>query len=272
MADKMVSIATKFSTIDATLTRVEESTTKMSGLLETNCTQLQQLRDNKTARVAAMQEHCNHLDNMDAVLSRVNDNVMKSVNLAQAVDLKILASSKTALVNNQHPPAPGLISPPRHSKTDTTQPPPGESVPDANTTMGGSPVTRSAAPHRFANSSLGLEGFIGRWASSYPSGNCPPFFPEGLPRASSRQAHFKHPTDYCFDDSRPTEVDTSQDPMAPTNIGGQVESPRPSDKECQAQNCKMSIYDVAGLALTAYHGNHYGAERLDIPFIHLCGY
>jgi hypothetical protein len=57
MADKMVSVANKVSTINATLSRVEESTTKMSGLLETNCTRLQQLRDNKTARVAAMQEH-----------------------------------------------------------------------------------------------------------------------------------------------------------------------------------------------------------------------
>jgi hypothetical protein len=271
-ADKMVSIATKFSTINATLTRVEESTTKMSGLLETNCTQLQQLRDNETARVAAMQEHHDQLDNMDAVLSRIYNNVMKSVNLAQEVDLKILASRQTASVDNQHPPAPGLISPPRPSETDTTQPPPDDSVPNANTTMGDSPVARLAAPHQFANISLGPEGFIGQRASSHLSGNCPPSFPEGLPRASSRQAHFKHPTDYRFKGSRPTEVDTLQDPMAPTNMGGQVESPRPSNKERQARNRKMSIYDVAGLASTAYHGNHYGVEWLDIPFIHQCGY
>ncbi len=153
-ADKMVSVATKFLTIDATLTRVEESTTKMSGLLETNRAQLQQLQDNKTARVAAMQEHHNQLDNMDAVLSCVYDNVMKSVNLAQEVDSKISASCQMASVDNQHPPAPGLISPPRPSETDTTQPPPDDSVPDTNTTMGGSPVARLVAPHRFANVSL----------------------------------------------------------------------------------------------------------------------
>jgi hypothetical protein len=152
------------------------------------------------------------------------------------------------------------------------QPPPDDSVPDANTTVGGSPVARLAAPHRFANVSLGPEGFIGQRVSSYPSGNRPPSFPERLPRASSRQAHFEHPTNYRFNDSRPTEVDTSQDPMAPTNMGGRVESPRPSDKERQARNRKTSIYDVAGLASTAYHGNHYGVEWLDIPFIHSCGY
>ncbi len=220
MADKMVSVATKFSTINATLTRAEESTTKTSGLLKTNCTQLQQLRDSETAWVALMQEHRDQLDNMDAVLSRVYDNVMKSVNLAQEVDLKILASRKTASADNQHPPAPGLISPPRPSETNTTQPPPSESVPNANTTMGGSPVTRLAAPNRFMNVSLSPEGFIGQWASSYPAGNCPPSFLEGLPCASSRQAHFEHPTDYRFNNSHPTEVDTLQDPMAPTNMGG----------------------------------------------------
>jgi hypothetical protein len=60
--------------------------------------------------------------------------------------------------------------------------------------------------------------------------------------------------------------------MAPTNLGRQVESPRPSDKERQARNRKTSIYNVAGLASLAYHGNHYGVETLDIPFIHMCGY
>jgi hypothetical protein len=201
---------------------------------------------------------------MDAVLSRIYDNVMKSVNLAQEVDSKISASRKMALVDNQHPPVPGLISPPRPLETDTTQPPPDNSVPDANTAMGGSPVARLAAPHRFANVSLGPEGFIGQRASSYPSSNRPPSFPEGLPHASLRQAHFEHPTNYRLNNSRPTEEDTLQDPMTLTNMGGQVESPCPSDKERQAQNRKTSIYDVAGLASMAYHGNHYGIEWLDI--------
>ncbi len=39
-ANTMVSVADKFTTIDNMLRRVEESTTKMSGLLEANCTQL----------------------------------------------------------------------------------------------------------------------------------------------------------------------------------------------------------------------------------------
>ncbi len=43
----------------------------MSGLLEENPSQLHQLQDNKAARVTAMQEHCNRLDNMDAILIRV---------------------------------------------------------------------------------------------------------------------------------------------------------------------------------------------------------
>jgi hypothetical protein len=95
MACTVVSISTKFMTIDATLTKVEESTTRMSGLLETNCAQLHQLQDNKTARVAAMQEHCDCLDNMDVTLSCIYENIMKSVNLAQEVDSKILASHHT---------------------------------------------------------------------------------------------------------------------------------------------------------------------------------
>jgi hypothetical protein len=158
------------------------------------------------------------------------------------------------------------------------QPPPDDSVPnqsmtapDANTTMGGPPaVARPAAPNWFANVSFGPNGFISQQASSYPLGNCPSST-DGSPVGPS-QARLNNHTNYCFNDSRPTAVDTSHEPMAHMIMGGQVESPCPSDKERQVRNHKTSIYNIAGLALLAYHGNHYGVETLKIPFIHSCRY
>jgi hypothetical protein len=55
-------------------------------------------------------------------------------------------------------------------------------------------------------------------------------------------------------------------------MGGCIESPRPSNKERQARNRRTSLFDVAGLASSDYHGGQWGKQMLDIPFIHLCGY
>ncbi len=96
----------------------------MSGLLESNRAQLHQLRDNEHARVVGMQEHCNRLDNMDAILSRVYESVTKTNNLAQELDSKITASRHTAQDEAKHPatnpPAPGFVSPARHTERNTT--------------------------------------------------------------------------------------------------------------------------------------------------------
>jgi hypothetical protein len=55
-------------------------------------------------------------------------------------------------------------------------------------------------------------------------------------------------------------------------MGGCIKSPRPSNKERQARNRRTSLFDVAGLASSDYHGGQWGKQMLDIPFIHLCGY
>jgi hypothetical protein len=73
----VVSFGTNFVVINATLTKVEENTTRMSRQLKEDCSQLQHLRDNKAAHVTAMQEHCNRLDNMDAILTCVTNSVIK---------------------------------------------------------------------------------------------------------------------------------------------------------------------------------------------------
>ncbi len=273
-ATRMTSLADTVTTIESTLTNVATSTTRMNELLDANCTQLQQLRDNETARVAAMQEHRDRLDTMDTFMGRVHEKVMMSVNLALEVDSKLSATRQATLLDTQErPPAQGLISPPRPSSTGTTQQPSDDAAPDDNTNMDGSQPASSTAPHRFANVRLGPDSSpISQRASTYPPGNRPPTSLNGLPRANSRSAHFEHPPDPRFHDSRSLHVDTSPDPMDPPNPGGQIESPRPSDKERQARIHKTSIYDIAGLASPAYHGNQYGNATLEISFIHMCGY
>jgi hypothetical protein len=230
-----------------------------------------------------MQEHCNRLDNMDAVLSRVYKNVTKTVNLAQEMDAKVLASRQAVLDNQQrpvqHPPLPGLVSPARPIANDGTHPPHNKSVTnssmtalnDVATASDSAPPQEPSAPHRFANVNLGPAGFVSQQASSYPTGNRLSST-DRPPPVCLRPVHFDNPTNYRFDDSRPPAVDTSNNHMDLANMGGHIESPRPSNKECQVRNRWTSLFNVAGLASFAYHGNQYGVQTLDIPFIHSCRY
>jgi hypothetical protein len=66
-------------------------------------------------------------------------------------------------------------------------------------------------------------------------------------------------------------VDTSDLANNPCQ-GGRIASPRPSDKEQQARQMRMSIFDIAGLASQQYHGEMDGVPELSISFIHACGY
>ncbi len=255
--------------IDATLAKVEVSSTRMSGLLEKNWSQLQQLRDNEAKRVAAIQEQRNRLDNMDAMLTHVTNSIMKTVYLAQELDSKILASRPV-----EQPTAPGFVSPARPLANKGTHPPHIDSPttePDDEATVSDYPAAQSLTPHRFSNINLGPAGLTSRRASSYPSGNWSSST-DGIPPARRCQVHFEQPTNYPFNNSRPPTVDTSADKTQPANKGGHVESPCPSDKECQACHRWTSLFDIAGLALLAYHGGRYSIHTLKIPFIHLCGY
>jgi hypothetical protein len=107
----------------------------MSRQLEENRFQLQQLRYNKEARVTAMQKHCDHLNNMDTILTRVTNSVMKTVNLAHKLDLKIFATCPFSPQNNhprpvEHPLAPSFVSPGRPSENEGMHPPSVDSVPN----------------------------------------------------------------------------------------------------------------------------------------------
>jgi hypothetical protein len=263
------SFSTNFVAINATLTKVEASTTRMSGLLEENGSQLQQLRDNEAARVATMQEQRDRLDNMDAMLTRVTDNVMKTVYLAQELDLKILASNPV-----KKPTAPGFVSPARPSANKGMHSPHIDSSmtePDNDATVSDYPAAQSSTPHQFSNINLGPAGFTSQQALSYPSGNWSSST-DDIPPVGRCQVHFEQPTSHRFNNSRPPTMGTSADKTQPANKGGHVESPCPSDKERQACHRRTSLFDVAGLALSAYHGGRYGIHTLKIPFIHLCGY
>jgi hypothetical protein len=277
----VVSFGTNFVVINATLSKVEENTTRMSGLLETSCTQLHQLHDNEAARVTAMQEHHDRLDNMDAMLIRVTESVTKTMNLAHEMDSKILASRPTSTTDHQRPVdcplAPGFVSParplandmphsslvnsvPNHSFTPpnslaTGRPHPSsvDSVPDYSFILPSSP-----ALHHFSHVRLGP---VLR-ASSYPSGNRSGILDEP-------------PTDSAYKSSasthRPPPVDTldlADDPCQ----GGCIASPRPSNKERQARQMRMNLFDIAGLVSQQYHGEMDGVTKLSISFIHTCGY
>jgi hypothetical protein len=274
MATNMVSVANRFTTIDATLTKVKESTNRMSGLLESNCAQLHQLRDNKHAQVVTMQEHCDCLDNMDAILSRVYESVTKTNNLAQELDSKITASRHTAQDEAKrpatNPPTPGFVSPTRHTErdttrlTDSTMP-----LPDEDTNAGKkNPPLASSALHRFANVNLGPGSLMSQRASSYPLGNRS----SRSPPVDPRKVQFENPANYCFDNPCPSALDTSNNTHDSAIMGGHIESPRPSNKERQARNHRTSLFNVAGLASSNYHGGPWGNQTLEIPFIHSCGY
>ncbi len=206
---------------------------------------------------------------------------MKTVNLAQEMDSKVSASRPTAADKNrpiERPLGPGFVSPTRPLPRDGLQPSPVNSVPDPSTTATADdpddcdpPAAQSLAPHCFANVNFGPGGLMSQQASSYPYGNWSSST-DRLPPAGPRQVHFKNPTDYLFDDSRPPAVDTSKDHMEPANMGGHIESPHPSNKERQVCNRRTSLFGIAGLASAAYHGNHYGVQTINIPFIHTCRY
>jgi hypothetical protein len=146
----VVSFATNFMTLDATLNKVEADTTRMSGLLEASRTQLHQLHDNEAARVTAMQEHCNCMDNMDAMLIRVTKSITKTMNLAQEMDSKILASHPTSKTDHQRPVdrplAPGFVSPARPSANNMPRSYSVDSVPDHSFVPLGSPATNGLRP------------------------------------------------------------------------------------------------------------------------------
>jgi hypothetical protein len=58
----------------------------------------------------------------------------------------------------------------------------------------------------------------------------------------------------------------------PPLMGGQITSPRSTDKERQARLLKLSHHNVAGLACNEYHGGPTGINELTLKFIHACGY
>jgi hypothetical protein len=146
----VVSFGTNFAVIDATLSKVEENTTQMSGLLETSRTQLHQLRDNKAACVNAMQEHRNRLDDMDTMLICVTKSITKTMNLAHEMDSKILASRPTSKTNHQRPVdcllAPGCVSPARLLANNMPHSSSVNSVPDHSFVPPGSPATDGPHP------------------------------------------------------------------------------------------------------------------------------
>ena len=58
-------------------------------------------------------------------------------------------------------------------------------------------------------------------------------------------------------------------------LGGsfrQIISHRVDDRERIAQDRKLSIFDIPGLANDLYHGGSDGVEELTITFLHECGY
>ena len=106
----VVSFATNFTTLNGTLNKVEADTTWMSELLEASRTQLHHLRNNKAAQVTAMQEHCNRMDNMDAMLIRITKSITKTMNLAQETDprswppaLPLRPTTNVLLIAYSHP-------------------------------------------------------------------------------------------------------------------------------------------------------------------------
>ncbi len=173
-ATRMVSLTTKVTTIDATLSSVEDSTIRMSKLFATNSSQLQRLRENETTQATIIQEHHDRLDNMDAILGRVYKSVMKTVTLTKELDTKF--SDVQLIATN--PPGHSLMSPGRTSDHDmTTVPPPDSTHPakQADDTTAGKhpPPLAPLAPHRFAHVCLGPGSFMSQRASSYPLGNRP---------------------------------------------------------------------------------------------------
>jgi hypothetical protein len=67
-------------------------------------------------------------------------------------------------------------------------------------------------------------------------------------------------------------VDTPTYAHEPPFMGGQIMSPRSTDKERQARLLKLSCHDVAGLACNEYHSGPAGINELTLKFIHACGY
>jgi hypothetical protein len=246
----VVSFGTNFAVINATSSKVEENTTRMSGLLEASRTQLHQMRDNEAAHVTAMQEHRNRLDNMDAMLIRITKSITKTMNLAYETDSKISASRPTSTTNHQCPVdcplAPGFVSPARPLANNMPHSSLVDSVPDhsfapSNSLATGGPhpssvdsvpnhssiLPSSPAPHRFSHIRLGPV----LCAFSYPSGNRlgvlnePPTVSAYKSSASTYQ---------------PPPVDTSDLADNPCQ-GGHIVSPRLSNKERQARQMRMSL-------------------------------
>ncbi len=248
--ETVISIGSNFASVNKALTTVQATTKMMTGLLEENRSQLHQLRDNKAAWVTAMQEHRDCLDNINAILTHVTDSVMKSSNLAHELDSKLSAyRPATPPVKRpcpvDQPPAPSFVSPAQTSTNKGTCPSSVESDPGHALVPPAGP-----APNRFGHVRLGNP--ILR-ASSYPSGNRPA-------------------SDNFFESTRrPTPVDTSESPDDPCQ-GGCIASPRPSDKEQQARQRQLSIFNIVGLASPLYHGDVDGVPELSVSFIYACGY
>jgi hypothetical protein len=220
----------------------------MSGLLETSCTQLHQMCNNEAARVTAIQEHPNRVDNMDAMLIRVTEIITKTMNLAHEMDSKISASRTTSTTNHQRPLdrplAPGFVFPARplannmpHSSSVDSVPNHSFAPPNSLATGGPHPSSvdsvpdhsfvppSSPAPHYFSHVRLGP---VLR-ASSYPSSNRSGISdepPTNSAYESSASSHWPPPVD---------TLDLANDPC----LGGGIASPQPSDKEQQAHQMRM---------------------------------
>ncbi len=164
----VVTFGGNFKLVNKALTKIEETTKRMTGLLEDNRSQLHQLRNNEAAWVTVMQEHRDRLDDIDAILTRVTNSVMKLGNLVHKLDSKMSANRPATPQDDQpcpveHPPAPSRMFPAWTSANKGTRPSLVESDPNH------APVPPAGpAPNHFSNVRLGPPVMR---ASLYPSGN-----------------------------------------------------------------------------------------------------
>ncbi len=92
-----------FSDIAATLTKVADETTVLSGLLAENRARLHQLRDNEASRVAAMQEQRDPLDNINTTLLSVTSSVNTTVLLTKELDSRVSGLCPVAVDDHPRP-------------------------------------------------------------------------------------------------------------------------------------------------------------------------
>jgi hypothetical protein len=92
-------------------------------------------------------------------------------------------------------------------------------------------------------------------------------------RASSYTSGNRPAPDDIFESTLwPPPVDILEPADNSCQQGGHIASPRPSNKEQQARQMHVSIFDIAGLASPKYHGDEDGVSELSVLFIHTCRY